>query len=318
MTGYLVRRLTASLVSLVLVSIIVAALIRIVPGDAVLSRVAEAGDVTSPQQLAAVRHELGLDRPFYSQYFGWVGGIFQGDLGSSYSLHGVAVTHLLKEAYPVSLQLAIMAMLISLVIAIPIGVLSATRQDAWGDYLGRVLAVTGLSVPDFVLGTLLITYLTIWFNYTPPVHFEPFLHNPAANLRMTILPALILGLRFSSTSMRMIRSSMLEVLREDYVRTAWAKGLKQRVIIYRHVLKNASIPVVTVLGTLLAYLLAGAIIVETIFNLPGMGRLVLGGILDRDYPVVQAVVLVSATAMVLVNLAVDLSYRWLDPRIRYG
>jgi peptide/nickel transport system permease protein len=208
-------------------------------------------------------------------------------------------------------------MILALAIAIPVGVLSETRQDRASDYVGRVVAVSGLSFPDFWLGTLLITFAAIWLHWIPPLGYMSFWASPAENLQQFLLPAAVLGFRLSAATMRMTRSTVLEVLREDYVRTAWAKGLGGRIVVYKHALKNALIPVVTIVGGQLGTLLAGTVVVETIFALPGMGRLTIEAILFRDYPVVQTNVMLVAATLVTLNLIVDLTYAWLDPRIRY-
>jgi peptide/nickel transport system permease protein len=223
----------------------------------------------------------------------------------------------LKKAIPVTLELATLAMILGLAISIPVGVLSATRQDTAPDYAGRVVAVSGLSLPDFWLGTLVITFAAIWFQWIPPIGYVSFWESPWRNLQQFLLPAAVLGFRLSAATMRMTRSTVLEVLREDYVRTAWAKGLAGRIVVYKHALKNALIPVVTIVGGQLGTLLAGTVIVETIFALPGMGRLTVEAILFRDYPVVQTNVMLVAATLVTLNLLVDLTYAWLDPRIRY-
>ena len=223
----------------------------------------------------------------------------------------------LKKSIPVTIELALLAMILGLVIAIPLGVLSATRQDKPSDYVGRLVAISGLSLPDFWLGTLVITFAAIWFGWIPPLGYASVWESPWTNLQQFLLPAAVLGFRLSAATMRMTRSTLLEVLREDYVRTAWAKGLGERVIIYKHALKNALIPVVTIVGGQLGTLLAGTVIVETIFALPGMGRLTVEAILYRDYPIVQTNVMLVAGTLVTLNLLVDLTYAWLDPRIRY-
>jgi peptide/nickel transport system permease protein len=223
----------------------------------------------------------------------------------------------LKKSIPVTIELALLAMVLGLVIAIPVGVLSATRQDKLSDYVGRLLAISGLSLPDFWLGTLVITFAAIWFAWMPPLGYASIWESPWKNLQQFLLPAAVLGFRLSAATMRMTRSTLLEVLREDYVRTAWAKGLGERMIIYKHALKNALIPVITIVGGQLGTLLAGTVIVETIFALPGMGRLTVEAILFRDYPVVQTNVMLVAGTLVALNLLVDLAYAWLDPRIHY-
>src|ERR1700687_2578557 len=224
----------------------------------------------------------------------------------------------LKKAIPVTLELAALVIILGVTIAIPIGVLSATRQDTASDYVGRVVAVSGLSIPDFWLGTLVITFAAIWFHWIPAIGYVSFWESPLRTLQQFLLPAAVLGFRLSAATMRMTRSTVLEVLREDYVRTGWDKGLAGRLVVYKHALKNALIPVVTIVGGQLGTLLAGTVIVETIFALPGMGRLTVEAILYRDYPVVQTNVMLVAATLVSLNLIVDLTYAWLDPRIRYS
>jgi peptide/nickel transport system permease protein len=227
------------------------------------------------------------------------------------------ISEALKKAIPVTIELAVLAMILGLLIAIPIGVISATRQDTGADYAGRLVAISGLSLPDFWLGTLVITFAAIWFAWIPKIGYVSLWESPWQNLQQFLLPAAVLGFRLSAATMRMTRSTVLEVLREDYVRTAWAKGLGERIIVYKHALKNALIPVITLIGGQLGTLLAGTVIVETIFALPGMGRLTVEAILFRDYPVVQTNVMLVAAALVTLNLVIDLTYAWLDPRIRY-
>jgi len=227
------------------------------------------------------------------------------------------VRNQLFKRIPVSAELAALAIVLALVIAIPVGVISAIRQDTFLDYIGRLVAISGLSLPDFWLGTVMLMMLSLWFRWLPPIGYVPFFTNPLANLQQFVFPALILGFRLSATSMRMTRSTMLEVLRQDYIRTAWSKGLRERVVIYRHALKNAMIPVITIIGTQFSVLLGGTVIMETIFVLPGVGRLTLDSIFNRDYTQLQGNVLFLAMVMVTANLVVDLSYAWFDPRIRY-
>jgi peptide/nickel transport system permease protein len=275
----------------------------------------ESGNV-GERELQKLRKDLGLDRPYYAQYLIWVWQMLSLNPGDSiFTNEPIAVA--LKKSIPVTLELATLAMILGLVIAIPIGVLSATRQDKASDYAGRLVAVFGLSLADFWLGTLIITFAALWFKWIPPIGYTSFWESPSRNLQQFLLPAAVLGFRLCAATMRMTRSTVLEVLREDYVRTAWAKGLEGRIVVYKHALKNALIPVVTIVGGQLGTLLAGTVIVETIFALPGMGRLTVEAILYRDYPVVQTNVMLVAATLVALNLLVDLTYAWLDPRIKY-
>jgi peptide/nickel transport system permease protein len=315
MYKYVIRRLLLAVPVLLLSSLIVFGLMRVMPGDALIALMGESGNV-GERELQKLRKDLGLDRPYHEQYLIWMWQMVSFNPGDSiFTNEPIPVA--LKKAIPVTLELATLAIILGLIIAIPVGVLSATRQDKPSDYVGRVVAVSGLSLPDFWLGTLAITFAAIWFHWIPPIGYVSIWESPARNLQQFILPAAVLGYRLASATMRMTRSTVLEVLREDYVRTAWAKGLEGRIVVYKHALKNALIPVVTIVGGQLGTLLAGTVIVETIFALPGMGRLTVEAILYRDYPVVQTNVMLAAGTLVTLNLLVDLSYAWLDPRIRY-
>jgi peptide/nickel transport system permease protein len=316
MQKYIARRVLLAIPVLVLSSLIVFGLMRVMPGDALMVLMGESGNV-GEKELAKLRKDLGLDRPYHEQYLLWVWQMVTLSPGDSiFTNEPIAVA--LRKSIPVTLELTTLALILGLVIAVPIGVLSATRQDSSSDYVGRVVAMSGLSLPDFWLGTLVITFAAIWFRWIPPIGYVSLWTDPWKNLQQFLLPAAVLGFRLSAATMRMTRSTVLEVLREDYVRTAWAKGLGGRVVVYKHALKNALIPVVTIVGGQLATLLAGTVIVETIFALPGMGRLTVEAILFRDYPVVQTNVMLVAGTLVALNLLVDLTYAWLDPRIRYS
>ena len=315
MYKYVVRRFLLAVPVLLLSSLIVFSLMRVMPGDALIALMGESGNV-GERELQKLRRDLGLDRPYYAQYGIWLWQMVSLDPGYSiFTNEPIAVA--LKKSIPVTLELATLALILGLVIAIPVGVLSATRQDTAPDYMGRIIAMSGLSLPDFWLGTLVITFAAIWFRWIPPLGYASLWEAPLTNLQQFLLPAAVLGFRLSAATMRMTRSTVLEVLREDYVRTAWAKGLGGRIVVYKHALKNALIPVVTIVGGQLGTLLAGTVIVETIFALPGMGRLTVEAILFRDYPVVQTNVMLVAATLVTLNLVVDLTYAWLDPRIRY-
>src|SRR5437667_10582279 len=312
---YVIRRLLLAIPVLLLSSLIVFGLMRVMPGDALIALMGESGNV-GQKELAKLRKDLGLDRPYHEQYAIWLWQMASLSPGDSiFTNEPIAVA--LKKSIPVTLELAALAMIIGIVIAVPVGVLSATRQDKLSDYVGRVVAVSGLSIPDFWLGTLVITFAAIWVHWIPPIGYVSLWDSPGRNLQQFLLPAAVLGFRLSAATMRMTRSTVLETLREDYVRTAWAKGLAGRIVVYKHALKNALIPVVTIVGGQLGTLLAGTFVVEQIFALPGMGRLTVEAILYRDYPVVQTNVMLVAATLVTLNLVVDLTYAWLDPRIRY-
>ena len=316
MGNYIARRILQGLLVLVLVSFLVFALVRILPGDAILMQLDQAAAPT-PENLEKARQELGLDRPFLEQYHTWMAGVLRGDLGYSLTSRRPVSQELLKRVSLTS-HLAVMSLFIALLIALPIGVLSAVRQDTVADYCARLFAILGLSLPDFWLATVVITFLAIWFRWIPPIGFAPIWVDPARNLSQLLIPAVIIGARLAAVSMRMTRSSLLEVLRQDYIRTARAKGLRERAVIVGHAFKNAFIPVITIIGQQFSVLLGGTVIVEFIFLQPGVGSLMLDAVQLRDYTLIQGAVLFFATVIVVMNLLVDLSYAWLDPRIRYS
>jgi peptide/nickel transport system permease protein len=316
MWSYIARRALQGLLVLFLVSFLVFSLVRLLPGDAILMQLDQAAAPT-PENLEKARQELGLDRPFLEQYRIWMSGVLRGDLGNSLTSRRPVLQELMKRVVLTS-HLAMMSLVIALLIAIPIGVWSAVRQDTAADYIGRLFAILGLSLPDFWLATVTITFLAIWFRWMPPIGFAPLWVDPARNLSQMLLPALIIGARLAAVSMRMTRSSLLEVLRQDYIRTAWAKGLRERVVLLKHAFKNALIPVVTIVGQQFSVLLGGTVIVEFIFLQPGVGSLMLDAVVLRDYTMIQGAVLFFAAVTVVMNLLVDVSYAWLDPRIRYS
>jgi len=289
--------------------------VRILPGDAVIMQLDQAAAPT-PEILSRARQELGLERPFLVQYRSWITSAVQGDLGRSLITRRPVTQELLKRINLTS-HLAVMSIIVAMLIALPIGVLSAVRQDTVSDYVARFLAVLGLSLPDFWLATVIITFLAIWVQWIPPIGFAPLWEDPGRCLGQLLIPAFIIGARLAAVSMRMTRSSLLEVLRQDYIRTARAKGARERAVIVRHALKNAFIPVITVIGQQFSVLLGGTVIVEFIFLQPGVGSLMLDAVLLRDYTLIQGAVLFFAVVIVVTNLLVDLSYAWLDPRIRY-
>jgi len=316
MGRYIIRRLLIAIPSLIIVTVLIAGLLRLQPGDVVMARLAESGYLTD-EDIQAMREDLGLDKPFPQQYMEWVAGVLQGDLGTSLWT-GRDVLETIVTRSRVSIQLALMAMGVAILTAIPLGVISAVRQDSWMDYFARLYAILGLSVPDFFQATMLLYVLSVWVGWLPDFGYVPPWEDPWGNLQAFIFPSLIVGYRFSAISSRMTRSAMLEVLRQDYVRTARAKGLVERAIIFKHALRNALIPVVTIMGSQLSFLLGGLVIIEVVFSLPGVGTLGFEAIQVRDYPVVQGVVFFMAIIFVLSNLLVDLSYAVIDPRIRYS
>jgi peptide/nickel transport system permease protein len=314
MQKYIVQRLLLAIPTIILVSLIAASLIRLVPGDVVLAKVAESGNT---QNIDVLRAELGLDVPFPQQYVEFMWGLVTLNPGDSlYTTQPVAGEF--WDAFPVTLELGFLAIVLSVVIAIPLGAVSAMRPDSWVDHGARMFAVFGLAVPDFWIATVLVVYLSLYLGYLPPLGYAEFYEDPLRNLSQVYLPVLILGYRLAGISIRMMRSTMLDVLGQDYIRTARSKGLAERVVVIRHALKNAMIPVLTIVGTQVGFIIGGSVILETIFGLPGVGRLTFSAIQQRDYTQVQFNVVMLGTFLVLTNLAVDLVYGWLDPRIRYG
>jgi peptide/nickel transport system permease protein len=315
MSTYVARRLALLLPTLLGVSMFVFVLVRLLPGDATTLQLQDARATAADE--AALRHQLGLDQPIYVQYVSWLGTLARGDLGHSFKSRNPVIDEL-SGRIPVTLELGLLALLISAGIAIPIGVLSASRQDTWADYVSRSAAIGLLAIPGFWLGTLVITLPSVWWSWTPPLRYTRLFDDPAKNLLNVIVPALILGLGLSGGLMRLIRTQMLEVLRQDFMRTAAAKGLAEHSIVVRHALKNAFIPALTAIGLQLSLLISGTVVLESIFVLPGMGRYLLESVQARDYPAIQALNLLFATVIVLANLLVDLMYGWLDPRVRYS
>ena len=310
---YLAKRLLIAVPSLLIASLIVFTLPRLLPGDAVQLMLAEKAYAKDVDELRA---KLGLDRPLAVQYVEWLGRVAQGDLGESLWTRRPVLQEL-GQRLPITLELAFFALAFALLIALPVGVISAARADTLQDYLARSAAIVGLSVPGFWLATLLIVLPAIWWGWRPLIEFTEFSKNPLAHVAQFLIPALILGVAAGAALMRLTRSMLLEVLRQDYVRTAWAKGLAERVIVLKHGLRNAIIPVVTLLGTQLPQIIGGTVIIETVFGLPGMSRFLFDAINQRDYPVIQGVNLVVVSTVVMINLAVDALYAVLDPRIRY-
>jgi len=310
---YLAKRLLVAAPSLLLASLVVFTLPRLIPGDVVALMLEEKAYA---RDLAELRAKLGLDRPLHVQYFEWLGRVVRGDLGESLWTKRPVVEELARRL-PLTLTLGLLASLFAVAIAVPVGVLSAVRQDTLRDYAARSAAVLGLSVPAFWLATLVVVLPAIWWGWRPVADFVELEQDPAGYVRQLLLPAAILGVAAGAAVMRLVRGMLLEVLRQDYVRTAWAKGLRERVVVLKHSLKNALIPVVTVLGIQVAQILGGTVIIETVFGLPGMSRFLFDAILQRDYPVIQAVNLVVVSLIVLINLAIDALYAVLDPRIRF-
>ena len=319
MRAYIIRRLLLMIPTLLLVSILVFLLIRFIPGDVVDAMLSPSGfSGGTVETRAELERFLGLDVPAHVQYARWIGGIvLHGTLGKSLLGSAITIEEQILRRLPVTLELGLLAIAIGLIIALPVGIYSAIRRNTVADYAGRSLAVVGLATPNFWLGLLVIVFPAIWWNWTPPIRMIALSDDLLGNLGVFIIPSLILGTYFAAATMRMTRTMMLEVLRQDYVRTAWSKGLRERVVVVRHAIKNALIPVITLTGLQLPILIGGSVIMENIFNLPGIGRLLVNALLDRDYPMVSGVNLVFAAGVVVINLVVDLLYAFLDPRVRY-
>ena len=340
MRAYIIRRLLLMIPTLVLVTVLVFGVIRLIPGDVIDLIVAERSETAgmgTTMDADYIRHLLGLDVPIHIQYGRWVGvlptiddegrrqfdGILQGNLGASLWMDRTVIDEL-RDRTPVSVELGFLSLMVALLLALPIGTYSAIRQDTVGDYIGRTFAILAISVPAFWLGTLLFVYPSIWWNWTPPVEYIPLfpsggfsLQNLGANLLQFAIPSVLMGMLISGTTMRMTRTMMLEVLRQDYIRTAWSKGLTERVVVMRHALKNALIPVVSMIGLLIPILIGATLVIELIFALPGIGRLILTAIQRRDYLILSGINVVTACFVLVVNLVVDLTYAWLDPRVQY-
>jgi peptide/nickel transport system permease protein len=314
MATYLTQRIFLMLITLFGITFIVFAILRLIPGGV---EAAILGDNATPEQVEAIRHQLGLDRPIVVQYGAWIGDILTGDLGTSV-VSKRPISPDIGARMPVTFELGMLAMLFALVIAVPIGILAAVRQDTLGDYAARSLAIALLSIPGFWLGTLVITFGARLFGYAPPLTYVRLWENPVQNLQIMLPPALILGAALSGTIMRLTRAQMLEVQRQDYIRTAWAKGLPERMVVVRHALRNAAIPVITLIGLQIPVLFGGTVVLEQIFSVPGTGRYLISAVNTRDFTVIQAVVLILAAVVVISNLVVDLTYSVLDPRIRYS
>ena len=314
MRKYILGRLLVAIPSLVIASLAVFSLPRIIPGDVVQLMLEEKA---YGKDLEDLRAKLGLNRPIYIQYFDWAGRVLRGDLGESLWTKRPVVEELARRV-PVTLELGFLALFFALLIALPVGILAAIRQDTVVDYVLRSLAIVGLSVPGFWKATLVVLLPAIWWGWSPPIRFTEWSQDPWRHVVQFIIPAFILGIASAAAIMRLTRAQLLEVLRQDYVRTAWSKGLRERVVVLKHSLKNAVIPVVTVLGLQISAILGGAVIFEQIFGLPGMGRFLFDAVNQRDYPVIQGVNLLVVTVVVVVNLIVDATYALLDPRIRYS
>ena len=317
MSRYIIKRLFLMIPTLLGVAVFVFLLMRVIPGDIVELRLTSEGGFVTEEVLAMERARLGLDKPVWQQFATWIGGIVRLDFGTS-MWTGRPISHEIGIRIQLSLEIAILATVVAILIAIPLGTLAALKQDTWVDYAVRVFSIAGLSMPYFWLGILIILFLLIYFQWVPPMFFTPIWVDPWENLSQMVWPAAAVGYRYSAVSTRMMRSSTLEVLREDYVRTARAKGLWEQVVIVRHAMKNAMLPVITVIGLEFAFLIGGLVVTEQVFNLNGLGKLFVQSIAQRDYTMTPTLVLLVAVTFVMVNFVIDILYAWLDPRIRYG
>jgi peptide/nickel transport system permease protein len=313
---YLIKRFLLMLPTMLGVALVTFMLIRVIPGDVVELRYSGDRGSVSQEVLDQERHRIGLDQPVWRQFLTWITGVVRLDFGTS-MWTGAPIWEEIKLRFALSLQVAVMATIVAVALAIPLGVLAALKQDSWVDYAVRIFSIAGLSMPSFWLGIVMILVMLVVFKWLPPMVYTPFWVSPRENLAQLIWPALAVGYRYSAVATRMTRSAMLEVLREDYIRTARAKGLMQKLILSRHALKNTMLPVMTVVAIEFAFLIGGLVVTEQVFNLNGIGLLFVEAVAHRDYTLLQALVMLVAGLFILANFAMDAAYAWLDPRIRY-
>jgi len=316
MLQYTVRRLADLVFVLFGVSVLIFLMVRFIPGDAVAIMLGANTDIT-PDRVENLRRQLGLQLPVYQQYWQWFTGVLRGDLGNSIWT-GRPVLEEITARIPATLQITGMSLLLAIVLALPLGVVAARARGTWGDLVVRVLAIAGLTLPSFWVGVLLLYFFSVYLPRWPSIGYVPFAQDPLGNLARLMLPVIAVSLPMVAGLTRILRSSLLEVLSSDYVRTARSKGVSNRAVLYKHALRNALIPVITVIGVNVGYLLSGVVVIEQVFAIPGVGRLVIGAINERNYPLVQGVVLVVTAVFVFVNLLVDLAYGWIDPRVEYS
>lgn len=314
MTTYIIRRLLLMVPTLLLATLFVFTIMRLIPGDPASVQL---GDQATLAEVRALKEQLGLDRPLATQYFVWLGDIATGHFGRSF-ISKRSVLSDVKDRLPVSIEVGVMAIALSLCIALPLGVASAVKAESWIDYAARLMAVAGIAVPGFVTATLLFVMPSVWFGWSPPVPYVHFWDAPIRNLEQVILPTGAVAFGLAAVTARLTRSTLLNVLREDYVRTAFAKGLRERSVVLHHAMRNAMLPVVTVVGNQVPLLISGLVISETVFDLPGMGTMLFAALAQRDYPIIQATLLFASVLVLAVNLLVDVSYVLLDPRVRLG
>ena len=319
MWSYIIRRILMMIPSIVLVSILVFFTIRLIPGSIVDLMVSQNESMSETSMTRAeIEQRMGLDVPIYVQYGRWLGDIFvEGDFGHSLWKNYPILPELLHR-FPVTLELVLIAVVIAMIIAFPIGIFSAIRQDTIGDYLGRSFAILAIAVPGFWIGTMVIVFPSIWWGWAPPVMFVHLTQDPIANLKIMIIPAVIMGMSMSGITMRMTRTMMLEVLRQDYIRTAWSKGINEKTVILRHAMKNAFIPVISIIGLQIPQFIGNSLVLEQLFGLPGIGRLTIEVLITRDYPVLSGINILMVLVVLFTNLIVDMTYGLMDPRIRFA
>jgi len=317
MWQYIMKRILLMIPTLLGAALIVFFIMNIIPGDIALLIIGgdQGGDI-NPQELANLREQLGLNRPLFVQFFSWLWGVVRFDFGESLWT-GAPVLEELAIRFPLTLEVAIAATVVSTMIAIPLGTIAAIRQDTWIDYVVRIVSIGGLAIPSFWTGILIILFLVLLFEWSPPLEFVSLTEDPWGNFKQLIWPIVSVGYRYAAVTTRMTRSTVLEVMREDYIRTAWAKGLQEKIVVAKHTLKNAVLPVITIIGTEFAFLIGGLVVTETVFTLNGIGSFLVDAIAHRDVPVVQSLIIMIAFTFVFVNLAIDLLYAWIDPRISY-
>ena len=320
MRSYIIRRFLLMIPTVFFVTVIIFTTLRLIPGSVVDLMVdnysAGIGSVTAAARQVII-HQLGMDVPIYVQYARWLGQIFRGNLGTALWTQ-TPVINSIETRWPITFELGVLGIIMAELIALPIGIYSALRQNTWGDLMSRSFAILCIAVPSFWLATLVIVYPSIWWGYMPSLMLIKFTADPLGNLKMFIVPAIVLGMGMSGATMRMTRTMMLEVMRQDYIRTAWAKGLKERIVVIRHALRNALIPIVTITGQQLSVVVGGTVIIESIFGLPGMGQLIISSLTSRDYVTFEACLLLYSIVLVVLNLFIDLAYSYLDPRIHYN
>jgi peptide/nickel transport system permease protein len=317
MWQYVTKRVLLMIPTLIGAALAIFLLMNIVPGDIALLIIGgdQGGDI-NPRELAKLREQLGLDRPLHVQFVSWLWDVVRLDFGKSLWT-GAPIMEEIMIRLPLSLEVAILATVVSTIIAIPLGTIAAIRQDTWIDYVVRVVSIGGLAIPSFWMGILIVLFLVIYFEWGPPLEFVSITEDPWENFKQLVWPIVSVGYRNAAVTTRMTRSTILEVMREDYIRTAWSKGLREGVVVTKHALKNAMLPVITIIGTEVAFLIGGLVVTETVFTLNGIGRFMVDAIAHRDIPVVQTLVLLIAFTFVFVNLLTDLLYAWFDPRISY-